>query len=102
MNEDISTLFNITDVLTQHLRYQQMYTYAHTILAYIRDSLTYMRQVAIHTMDYVNAASTSILSLNILPVEELRNMFRQIESLPTFNNTPAHIIGCHPQYLLIP
>ena len=40
-----------------------------TILAYLRDSLIYMRQVAIHTMDYVDAATTNILSPGILPVE---------------------------------
>ena len=34
-----------------------MYIYMHTILAYIRDLLTYMRQVAIHMMDYVDAAT---------------------------------------------
>ena len=60
-NEDLNRLFNITDILTQHIRYQQMYIYMCTILAYLRDSLTYMRQAAIHKMDYVSAATTSIL-----------------------------------------
>ena len=46
-----------------------MYIYMHTTLAYLRDSLTYMRQVAIHMMDYVDAATTNMLSLDILPVE---------------------------------
>ena len=57
-----------------------MYIYMHTILAYLRDSLTYMRQVAIHMMDYVDAATTNILSPDILTVEDLRNMVRHIES----------------------
>ena len=57
VNEDVNTLFNITNILTQHLRYHQIYTYACTILAY----LTYMGQFEIHTMDYVNAAMTNIL-----------------------------------------
>ena len=51
-----------------------------TILAHLRDSLTYIRQVAIHTMDYVDAATTNILSPDILPVEDLRNILRHIES----------------------
>ena len=42
-NEDINILFNIKDVITQHLRYHQIYTYGHTILAYLRDCPTYMR-----------------------------------------------------------
>ena len=36
------------------------YTYMHTMLACLRDSITYMRQVVIHTMDYVDAATTNI------------------------------------------
>ena len=79
-NENGNTLFTITDIITQHLRYQQICIYIHTILAYLRDSLMYMRQVAIQTMYYINAATTNILSPNILPVEVLRNILRHIES----------------------
>ena len=79
-NEDLNRLFNITEVLTQYIIYKQMDIYLHTILAYLRDSFTYMRQVDIHTMDYVDAATTSILSPDIFPIEDLRNMLRHIES----------------------
>ena len=51
-----------------------------TILVYLRDSVTYMRQVATHMMEYVDAATTNVLSPDILPVEDLRNMLRHIES----------------------
>ena len=47
-NTDVNILFNITDILTQCVGYQQIYTYACTILVYLRDSFTYMRQVATH------------------------------------------------------
>ena len=57
-----------------------MYVYMHTILAYLRDSLTYMRQVAMNTMDYVDATTTNMLSPDILPVEDLVNMLRHIDS----------------------
>ena len=50
-NEDLDKLFKITEVLTQCIRYQQMYIYMHTILANHRGCFTYMRQVAIHLMD---------------------------------------------------
>ena len=33
-----------------------------------------MRKVAIHTMDYVDTATTGILSPHVLPVEDLRKM----------------------------
>ena len=66
-NEDLDRLFNIAEVLTQCIRYQQMYIYMHTILA-------------IHTMDYVDAATINVLLPDIFPVEDLRNMLRHIES----------------------
>ena len=46
----------------------------HSILAYLRGSLTYMRQVAIHMMEYVDATTTNILPPEILPMEDLRSM----------------------------
>ena len=88
-NEDLDGCFNITEALIQCIRYQQIYIYMHTILACLRDSLTYMRQVAIHTMDYVDAATTYVLSPDTLPVEDLRNMLRHIESeLPSTMHLP--------------
>ena len=42
-NEDLDRLFNITETLIQCIRYQQMYIYRHTILAYLREVLIYMR-----------------------------------------------------------
>ena len=53
--------FNITEVLTQDIRCQQIYIYIGTTLACLRDSQTYMTQVAIHTMDYVDAASAKYI-----------------------------------------
>ena len=61
----------------------------HTILAYLRDSPTYMRPDAIHMMDYVDAATTNVLSPDTLPVEDLRNMLRHIETeLPSMIHLP--------------
>ena len=88
-NEDLDKLFNITDVLIQCIRYQQIYIYMHIILAYLTDSLTYTRQVTIHIMDYVDPATTNVLSSDILPVEDPRNMLRHIESeLPSMMHLP--------------
>ena len=63
-----------------------------TILTYLRESLTYMRYIPIHLMDHVDAATTSILPPEILPVEDLRNMLRHIESeLPSRMHLPISI-----------
>ena len=40
-----------------------------------------MREVALHTMDYIDAANTVILSLHILPIEELREMLKHIKEI---------------------
>ena len=91
-NEDLNRLFNITEVLTQHIRYKQMYIYMYSILAYLRDSLTFMRQVAMHTVNNMDAATTSILSPDILPVKHLRNMLIHIESeLPSTMHLPVSL-----------
>ena len=48
-----------------------------------------MREVAIHTMDYLDAATTGILSLHVLPVEDLREMLSHIkEMLPSTMHLP--------------
>ena len=48
-------------------------------------------QVAIH-MDYVDVATTKILSLDILPVEDLRNMHKHIQSeLPSTMHLPISL-----------
>ena len=57
-----------------------MYIYMYIILAYLTDSLTYMWQIAIHMIYYMIATTTNILSPDILPVEDLRNMFRHTKS----------------------
>ena len=60
--KDITMLYNITNSLFISLDYQQIVPYICSILANIRDSLYYMRQVVIHAMDNINAATTGILS----------------------------------------
>ena len=66
-----------------------MYIYICTKLTYPRDLL---RQVAIHMMDYEDAATTNVLSPDILFVEDLRNMLRHIESeLPSVMHLPISL-----------
>ena len=45
------------------------------------DSLYYMKEVTIHTMGYINAATTGILSPHVLPVKDLREMLLHIEEM---------------------
>ena len=67
-----------------------------------------MRQVAIHTMDYVDAATTNVLSHDILSVEELSNMLKHIKAglpsmmyLPTSSDNTLHFYRYLGTHLLI-
>ena len=50
-HQDITMLHNITSSLYTSLNYQQTVLHIHSILANLRDSLYYMRQVTMHAMD---------------------------------------------------
>ena len=43
------------------------------------DSLYYIREVVIHTIDYIGAVTTGVLSGHVLPVEDLREMLSHTE-----------------------
>ena len=48
-----------------------------------------MREVAAHTMDYIDPATTGILSSHVLPIEDLREMVPHIEeTLPPTMHLP--------------
>ena len=93
-----------------------MCTYACTIFTYLRNCLTYMKQVATHTMDYVDDTTTNILSPDILPVKELKGMLRHIGSqlhsimylpisldnaLHFYRYLKTHVLVAEEQFLLL-
>ena len=79
-HNDVTTLFNITSSIYTHTNNLQIPLHVCSILANLRDSLYCMRQIAMHAMDYIDAATTGILSLHILPVEGLREVLMHIKS----------------------
>ena len=115
-HNDITTLFNIISSIYTCINYQQILLYVHSILANLRDSLYYMRQIAMHAMDYIDAATTSILSPHIFPVEDLREILMHIKvGLPSTMHLPVslddtlhfywylctHILVAEEQFLLL-
>ena len=70
-HQDVTMFYNITSSLYTHLGYQQIVLHIHSTLANLRDSLYYMRLLAMHGMDYIDTATTGILSPHVLPVEDL-------------------------------
>ena len=88
-HKDVTTLYNITSSSYTYLNYQQIVLHIHSILANLRDSLYYMRQVAMHMMNFIDAATTGILSPHVLPVEDLQKMLTHIEEvLPSTMHFP--------------
>ena len=88
-HQDLTTLYNIMQSLYSSLSYQQIILHTRSILENLGDSLYYMREVVLHTMDYIDAATTGILLPHILPIEELREMLKHIEeTLPSTMHLP--------------
>ena len=71
MVQDVNNLYNITTLLYTSLSYHQLVLHIRSVLANLWDSLSYIRTFSIHTMDYVNTATTGILSCYVLPIEDL-------------------------------
>ena len=89
-HQDVTTLCNITHSLYNHLSYQQIALHIHSILANLGDSLYYMREVTIYTIDYIDAVTTGILLPHVLPMEDLREMLLHIEeTLPSTMHLPT-------------
>ena len=115
-HQDITMLYNITSSLYTSLNYQQIVLHIHSSMENLRNSLYYMRQVAMHVMDYIDAAMTGILSPHALPVEDLQKMFIHIkEALPSTMHLPVssedtlyfyrylytHVLIADEQFLLL-
>ena len=107
-HQDVTKLYNITSLLYISLNYQQIVLYTCSILANLRDSLYYMRQVAIHAMDYIDAATTCILSPHVLPADDPRKMLIHIEEvlpsvmhLPDSSEDTLHFYRYLPTQILI-
>ena len=76
---DFNNLYNLTTSLSTSLSYYQLILHLRFVLANHQDSLSYIRTVSMHTMDYVDAATTGTLSLHILPIMDLKQMMSHIE-----------------------
>ena len=102
VNEDVNTLFSITDILIQCFRYQQIYNYASTILAYLRDSLTYMR-LGCHTHNGICWCTyDQHIVTQYIASKRTQKYTQTHQNSTSFNNVPAHIIRWQPPFLLVP
>ena len=79
MVQDVNNLYNITTLQHSSLSYHQLVLHIRSVLANLWDLLSYIRKVSMHTMDYIDAATTRTLSPHILPIADLQQMLSHIE-----------------------
>ena len=88
--DNINNLYNLITSLSTSLSYYQLILHIRSVLANLWDSLSYVRTVSIHIMDYIDAATTGTLSPHILPITDLKQMLSHIdETLPPTMHLPV-------------
>ena len=83
-HQDITNFYNIMYSLYSSISYHQIVLHVRLVLANLQDSLHYMSEIALYTMDYIDAATTGLLSPHICPVQDLRKRLKYTEdTLPS-------------------
>ena len=115
-SQDVNNLYNLATSLATSLSYHHIILYIRSVLANLRDSLSYIIKVFTHTMDYIDAATTGTLPPNILPIMDLKKMLFHIEeTLPSTLHLPVspedtlhfycylctHVLITNKQFLLL-
>ena len=87
---DVNNLYNITTSLSTSLSYYLLVLHTRSVLANLLHSLSYIRSVSMHVMDYIDAATTGTLSPHILPITGLKQILSHIEeAVPTTMHLPV-------------
>ena len=90
MVQDVNNLYNLTTSLVTSLSFYQLILHIRSVLVNLWDSLSYIRIVSMHTMNYVDAATTGTLLPHILPNMSLKKMLSHIEeTLPPTLHLPV-------------
>ena len=102
---DVNNLYNLTTSLATSLSYHQLILHIRSVLANLGDSPSYIRTVSMHTMDYIDAATTETPLPHVLPIMYLKRMLSHIEEtlpptlhLPVSSEDALHFlsISLHP------
>ena len=116
MVQNVNNLYNMTTPQYTNLSYHQLVLHIRSVLANLWNLLSYIRTVSVHTMHYINTATTGTLSPHILPIGDLKQMLSHIkETLPPAIHLPVssedtlhfyrylctHVLIANRQYLLL-
>ena len=75
--------------LAASINFNQVILHIRSVFANLQDSLHYLHTVSTHTMDYIDVATSSILSPHVLPVADLQKMLKHItDTLPPTLHLP--------------
>ena len=89
-SHDINTLYNLTTSLATSVSFHQLILHLWSVFPNLCDSLNYIQMVSTHTMDYINATTSGILSPHILPAVDLQKMLLHIsDTLPPTLHLPV-------------
>ena len=88
-SQDINNLYNLTTSLATSIHFNQMILLIRSVFAKLQDSLHYLQTVSTHTMEYIDAATSRILSPHVLPITDLQKMLQHIaDTLPPTLHLP--------------
>ena len=75
--------------LAASINFNQMILHIRSVFANLRDSLHYLCTVSTHTIDYIDAATSGILSPHVLPIVDLLKVLHHIaDTLPLTLHLP--------------
>ena len=116
MVHDVNKLYNITTLVYTSLSCHHLVLHIRSVLPNLWDSLSYIKTVSMHTMDFVDAATTGTLSPCILPIADLKQMLSHAEeTLPAtmhllvssedtlhfYRYLHTHVLIANRQFLLL-
>ena len=83
ITQDINNLYNLTTSLVSSITFNQMILHIRSVFANLQDSMHYLCKLSTHTMDYINATTSGILSPHVLPIVDLQKMLQHVaDTLP--------------------
>ena len=87
--QGIDNLYNVTTAIASSITFNQMILHIRSVSSNLHDTMQYLRTISMHTMDYIDAATSSILSPHVLPVVDLCKMLQHIaDTLPPTLHLP--------------
>ena len=88
-SQDFNNLYNLATSLAMGINFNQIMLHIRSVFANLCNSLNYIRMVSIHTMEYINTATSGTLSPHVLPVIDLQKMLQHIaDTLPPSLHLP--------------